>query len=171
MSKKKLKAYLQELNREELQEQILELHDRLKEVKEFYAFVFNPQEEKLFEEAKFKFTREYFPVKNRKPKRRRSVAQKTFKEYKKLGVQAEIIAELMVYNLEVAILYNEQSPTAQDAFFKGMLNFFKELVSFVDENGLQGTFNEKIEKVNDRVWQQDWVNKLAFETVLDKRIV
>ena len=62
MSKKALKKYLHELSKEQLEEQVLELYTRLKEVKEFYNFVFNPNENKRIEECKFKIQKEYFPL-------------------------------------------------------------------------------------------------------------
>lgn len=99
MSKRKLKQYLESLSKKELEEQVLELHDRLKEVKTFYSFVFNPKEEKMLDEAKFKVYKEYFPPGKRKPKKRRSVAQKIIKEFVKLGVRSELIADFMLYNI------------------------------------------------------------------------
>jgi len=82
MSKKDLKEYLQQLNKKQLQEQITDLYTRFKDVKEFYDFAFNPQENKLLEECKFKISKEYFPVSGRKAKMRRSVAQKFIRHFK-----------------------------------------------------------------------------------------
>jgi len=41
MSKRALKKYLKELDKEDLEEQIIDLYERLDEVKVFYNFVFN----------------------------------------------------------------------------------------------------------------------------------
>lgn len=171
MSKKKLKAYLNDLSKKELEEQILELHDRLKEVKTFYAFVFNPKEDKMLDEAKFKVSKEYFPPSNRKPKRRRSVAQKAIKEFIKLGVEPMLIADLMLFNLEVASSYTREKAINQDAFYKSCLKSFTEAISFIDASGLQSTFNARLEKLIDEVYTQEWVNKSAFEEAMSKRIV
>ena len=54
MSKRDLKKYLNELNKEQLEVQIIELYDKFSNVKVYYDFVFNPNEEKLVREAKFK---------------------------------------------------------------------------------------------------------------------
>ena len=62
MSKRALKSYLSDLSKSELEEQIVELYDRLKEVKSFYDFVFNPKEDKMLNTAKFAISKEYFPV-------------------------------------------------------------------------------------------------------------
>ena len=71
MSKRDLKKYLTELNKEQLKEQIIDLYARFKEVKEYYDFVFNPQEQKLVDECKFKISKEYFPSNGRKAKEKR----------------------------------------------------------------------------------------------------
>ncbi len=62
MSKRDLKKYLAELNKEQLEEQLIELYDKFKEVKVYYDFVFNPKEDILIQEAKTKVSNEYFPI-------------------------------------------------------------------------------------------------------------
>ena len=96
MSKRALKSYLKTLEKDQLEEQIMELYDKFKEVKAFYNFAFNPKEDHLMEEAKFKISKEYFPLTRRRPKMRRSVAQKTIKQFKLLGVEPFLIADLML---------------------------------------------------------------------------
>lgn len=163
MSKRKLKQYLEPLSKKELEEQILELHDRLKEVKTFYSFVFNPKEEKMLDEAKFKVSKEYFPIGKRKPKKRRSVAQKQIKEFIKLGVRPELIADFMLYNIEVAQSYNAGTEIKQDAFFQSMLKSFIEANEFIHSNALTSDFLERMNKIIERAYSQDWINKSAFE--------
>ena len=169
MSKRKLKQYLEGLSKHELELQVLELHDRLKEVKDFYAFVFNPNEDKLLDEAKFRISKEYFPQGSRKPKKRRSVAQKKIKEFIKLGVEPSIIADIMIYNIEVAITFNAEFPSRQDAFYKSILKSFQEAVVYIDNQVIQSKFNDRIEQIIDHVYEQKWVNRSAFEDVMDTR--
>ncbi|WP_396179780.1 DUF6155 family protein, partial [Flavobacterium sp.] len=51
MSKRDLKKYVTELSKEQIEEQIIELYLKFPEVKTYYDFVFNPNEEKLLREA------------------------------------------------------------------------------------------------------------------------
>ena len=81
MSKRDLKKYLSELNKTQLEEQIIELYDKFKEVKVYYDFVFNPKETNLVKEAKLKISNEYYPIRGKKPKMRRSIAQKFIKHF------------------------------------------------------------------------------------------
>ena len=169
MSKKALTKYLKELDKEQLEEQILELYDRLKEVKEFYNFVFNPKEDKMLDEAKFKIYKEYFPPKGRKPKKRRSVGQNFIKNFVKLGMDPKRVIDLMLYNIEVALLYNSEKRINQEAFYKSMLRSFRESVAFIDLNSLGSEFNPRLEEIVDQIHGQEWENVAAFEEVLNKR--
>ena len=105
MSKRAFKKYIKELDKEDLEEQIMDLYERFEEVKVFYNFVFNPNEEKLVKEAKFKIGKEYFPPNNRRAKKRRSVAQKLIKHFLKLEMEPHSLADVMFYNVEIAQAY------------------------------------------------------------------
>ncbi len=162
MSKRELKKYIVELNKEQLEEQVLDLYGRFKEVKQFYDFAFNPKEDKLIEECKFKINREYFPAKGRRPKTRRSVAQKCIKKFKQLNVDAPIIIDIMLFNLETAQRYSARRKV-YDTFYRSMIKSFEELIDYVIENNFQQTYKEQINKIAEEAWLQDWINKTAFE--------
>lgn len=166
MSKREFKKYICELSKKQLEEQITDLYHRFKEVKEFYDFAFNPREDKLLDECKFKITKEYFPVNGRKPKARRSVAQKNIKHFIKLGVEPFLIADIMIYNIEIAQTYSATKVIKQDAFFISMLKSFQEAMKFIIENSLFTSFQFRIEKIVDETIEQNWFNFRAFEKEL-----
>lgn len=162
MSKRDLKVYLKELKKKQLEEQILDLYDRFNEVKTFYNFVFKPKEDKLLEDAKFKISKEYFPVNNRKPKARRSVAQNIIKHFTQLGVDAYIVADVMLFNIEVAQRFSVQKEIKQESFYKSMLKSFEQAVEFIDENKLRAEFNDRILNIITTTKQQNWMNFEGF---------
>lgn len=164
MSKRDLKKYLADINKGQLEEQILDLYSRFKEVKQFYDFAFNPKEGKLVEECKFKINREYFPAKGRRAKTRRSIAQKCIKKFKQLGVDSPIIIEIMLFNLETAQRYSSRRKV-YDTFYRSMIKSFEELINFVIENNLQSAYQSQINKIAEEAWRQDWINKSAFENL------
>lgn len=166
MSKRKLKKYLSELKKDALEEQLLDLYNRFPVVKEYYDFIFNPKEDKLLQEAKTKISNEYFPVKRRKAKARRSVAQKYIKHFIKLGVEPQIIADVMLYNLEIAQTY-ARGKNVPDAFFKSMLNSFEQAVHYVSVNGLLQDFKSRVVTVYEETQDQDWLLGEGFSRVLD----
>ena len=150
MSKRDLKKYIAKLNKEQLEDQIIDLYTRIKEVKQFYDFAFNPKEEKLIEECKFKINREYFPAKGRRAKTRRSVAQKCIKHFKQLGVDAPIIIEIMLFNLETAQRYSSRRKV-YDTFYRSMIKSFEELVKYVIDNNMQVTYKMRINKIAEEI--------------------
>ena len=168
MSKRALKSYLEGLTKKQLQEQVLDLYARFKPVKTYYNFVFNPNEEKLLAEAKFKIGKEYFPVNTRKPKMRRSVAQKIIKHYVQLGVDAFVIAEIMVFNIEIAQQFTSKKTIKQDAFYSSMLKSFKELLIFMKNHGIENDFLSRLKPLVLAAEKQDWINAIAFENALEK---
>jgi hypothetical protein len=166
MSKRDLKKYLTQLSKDQLEEQVLDLYSRFKEVKTFYNFVFQPKEEKLLEDAKVKIGKEYFPTTKRKAKARRSVAQKIIKHWLQLGVDSYVIAEIMFYNLEITMLYSREKTRLPDAFFKSMLNSYIELVTYVSDNGYAKEFGLRLQKIANEVEHQKWINSEAFQKTL-----
>ncbi|MFB3386937.1 DUF6155 family protein [Flavobacterium sp. LAR06] len=174
MSKRDLKKYLAELNKEQLEEQIIELYEKFVPVKTFYDFVFNPKEDKLLQESKTKISHEYFPIKKPnakwrpKAKMRRSVAQKMIKHFIVLGVDPFIIADLMLYNIEIAQTFSSGNFVKQELFYKSILNSFEQAVNFIISNGILSEFKTRILEIQQQTIQQKWKNKYDFEAILDK---
>ncbi|NNE77960.1 MAG: hypothetical protein HKN31_12915 [Pricia sp.] len=166
MSKRQLKKYLSELKKDALEEQILDLYGRFPLVKEYYDFIFNPKEDKMVQEAKTKVSNEYFPVKRKRPKARRSVAQKFIKHFRKLGVEPHLIADVMLYNLEVAQLFSKER-NVPESFYKSMLNSFNEAVQFISLNGLLFEYKERIVTIYTETQKQNWPLQEAFSRALD----
>lgn len=166
MSKRALKKYLTHLKKAQLEEQLMDLYHRFPVVKEYYDFVFNPKEDKLVQEAKIKISNEYFPLKRKRPKARRSVAQKYIKHFIKLGVDPHLTADVMLYNLEIAQSFSN-GKNVPDAFYKSMQNSFKEVVQYVSVNGLLTDFKERIIKICQQAQDQEWPNMEDFSKELD----
>ena len=168
MSKRNLKKYLKELKKVQLEDQIMDLYDRFKEVKAYYDFAFNPKEEKLLEESKFKISKEYFPIGKRKPKLRRSVAQKIIKNCIILQVDPQVISEIMIFNIEIAITYSEEKSIKQEAFYISMLKSFKEATEYIEAHHLLPEYEKRIVAIADKTQQLSWFNYRAFEKVIDR---
>lgn len=167
MSKRDLKKYLKELDKEQLEEQLLELYEKFSDVKIYYDFVFNPKEEKLLQEAKLKITAEYFPLKGKRPKLRRSIAQKYIKHFISLGVDAYVVADLMLHNIEIAQKYSAKREMRYSSFYKSMLNSFEQVVKYAIENGMVADYKTRIFEIKDTAFIQNWENKKEFERPLD----
>src|SRR6187402_239585 len=171
MSKRDLKKYLGELNKEQLEEQILELYEKFSPVKVYYNFVFNPKEETLLKECKLKISNEYFPIqtkgKRKKPKMRRSVAQKYIKHFILLGVDPFVIADVMLYNIEIAQTFSSENFVKQELFYKSMFNSFEQALKFIISNGIITEFKSRLIAICDEASNQKWMNLTDFKTTTE----
>ena len=172
MSKRDLKKYLAELNKEQLEEQIIELYEKFSPVKVYYNFVFNPKEESLLQECKLKISNEYYPLKKlgrrSKPKMRRSVAQKYIKHFTLLGVDPFVIADVMLYNIEIAQTFSSEHVIKQDLFFKSMFNSFEQAVTFLIANGILNDFKPRIISIHKETMEQKWRNEPEFNATIER---
>lgn len=172
MSKRDLKKYVSELNKEQLEEQIIDLYEKFQSVKVYYNFVFNPKEESLLQDSKLKISNEYFPIKKlgrrSKPKMRRSVAQKLIKHFVVLGVDPFVIADVMLYNIEIAQAYSSENPIKQELFFKSMFNSFEQAVEFIISNGIYAEFKTRIGSIFQETVEQKWINQYEFERIISR---
>ena len=168
MSKRDLKKYLNELDKVQLEEQIIALYDKFLPVKTYYNFVFNPNENKLVQDCKIKIANEYFPTRGKRPKTRRSVAQKFIKHYISIGVDVFIIADLMLYNIEIAQTFSAEKTIKQELFFKSMLTSLQQAVSFLIEHGIFNEFQSRVVAINDETNHQNWSNQHEFNAVTER---
>lgn len=167
MSKRELKKYLKDLSKEQLEDQILDLYNRFKEVKEYYDFAFNPKENELMEQCRFQISKEYYPVNSRKAKMRRSVAQKWIKKLILLDADASLLADVMFFNIEIAQTFSGEHIIRQDSFFTSLYKSFDESLRFVSEKGILIDFKGRIEKIAGDAIDQKWPNRNAFEEIAD----
>lgn len=168
MSKRDLKNYLSELNKEQLEEQVINLYDKFPTVKTFFDFVFKPNERQLLQDFKLKVSNEFFPVKIKKAKARRSVAQKMIKHFISLGVDPFVTVDAMLYSIEIAQTYSSEKEIKQELFFKSMLNSFQQAVSFMIEKGVLYDFKNRVEAIRAEAENQDWFNVFEFNSIVEK---
>lgn len=168
MSKRDLKKYLAELDKPQLEEQIIDLYDKFSDIKTYYNFVFNPNEKNLLRDAKLKISNEYFPIRGKRPKMRRSVAQKFIKHFIVLGVDDFAIADLMLYNLEIAQTLTAEKTIYNEAFFKSMLLSFQQVISFLIEKGILYEFQKRVVTISEQAQQQNWNNKYDFNAIIER---
>lgn len=168
MSKRDLKKYLNDLDKLQLEEQIISLYDKFPLVKTYYNFAFNPNEKKLVQECKLKVSNEYFPLVGKRPKARRSVAQKHIKHFIMLGVDPFIIADVMLFSIEIAQTFSSEKIIRQELFFKSLLSSFQQTISFMISNGVLYEFKNRIEAVKNEAEAQEWFNAREFKAIVER---
>ncbi|HEX8269155.1 MAG TPA: DUF6155 family protein [Flavobacterium sp.] len=167
MSKRDLKKYLGTLAKEQVEEQLLELYDKFKDVKTYYDFVFNPKEEKLVQDARLKITSEYFPIKGKRPKLRRSVPQKIIKHFILLGVDPYAVADVMLFAIETAIKYSAKREMKYASFYKSIYTAYAQATEYVIVYGIVPDYRDRLAAVHAEVHRQNWENGYEFDHTLE----
>ena len=168
MSKRELKKFLNQLPKSELEAQIVALYDKFIPVKTYFDFVFNPKEDQLVNDAKVKISLEFYPLKRKRPKMRRSVAQKFIKHLISLGVDEFMIADLMLYAIEIAQTYTSKKTVNSELFFKSMLSSYEQAIRFMIEKGILNEFQNRVEAIKEETIRQDWFNQYEFIAITER---
>ena len=163
MGKQKLKAYLNNLCKEELMEQVVELYQTSKEVKKYYDFLLNPDHEKIVDEWKVRISKEYFPTRGKRIKARRSIGQKAVRDLEFLGLTPDVIADVRLYAIEVAALYTFQYKKRDIDFFNSFFQQYKKALAYMRQNGILSDFKNRAHEIVKTVKEANWRNCAEFE--------
>ncbi|PLX21457.1 MAG: hypothetical protein C0599_07935 [Salinivirgaceae bacterium] len=163
MGKQKLKAYLKDLDQAEIEEQLIELYETSKDVKKYYDFLLSPKEDRLVDEWKSKISKEYFPAHGKRRKARRSIGQKAVKELTFLGVSSDVVADVRLYAIEIAILFTVEQKRSDVAFYKSFESQFDQALAFLRYNGILSDFKPRCSEIVNRVEEAQWSNAAGFK--------
>ena len=144
MSKPALKKELLKLTKEQLVEQILDLYDKNKSVKEFYDFYLNPRNEKELAEKYKKIIRKEFSTE--RPERaglKYSVAKRAISDFKDLQPSPEVLADVMLTLPECACEFTYRYGDMDEPFYNGAYNNYKAALAFIAKNGLLEKFRKR----------------------------
>jgi hypothetical protein len=99
---------------------------------------------------------------------RRSVAQKYIKHFIVLGVDPFIIADVMLYNIEIAQTFSSGHAIKQDLFYKSMFNSFEQAVIFMIANGILNEFKTRIIGIHNETISEKWKNEAEFNAIIER---
>jgi hypothetical protein len=94
---------------------------------------------------------------------RRSTAQQIIKHFLTLEVDPYLIADIMLFAIEIAQTYTAEKLIKQEAFYKGMQVAFSQAVHFVNSSGIGSEYKSRIYQIYQTVNQQKWPNAYQFE--------
>lgn len=147
MSRPTLKKELQGLTKEQLVEQILDLYDKNKAVKEFYDFYLNPRNGKELVQKYKSFIRKEFNVEH--PERggeKFSVAKRAIADFKGLQPSHEALADVMLYLPESACELTYRYGDYSEQFYNGAYNNFVNALKFIEKHNLLDDFRSRAEQ-------------------------
>jgi hypothetical protein len=99
---------------------------------------------------------------------RRSVAQKYIKHFITLGVDAYLIADVMLYNIEIAQTLSSEKEIKSELFYKSMLTSFHQAITFLIEKGILNDFETRVVAIKDETIVQNWINRYEFNAVVER---
>lgn len=147
MSKPALKKELNRLTKEQLIEQILDLYDKNKAVKEFYDFYLNPRNEKELSAKYKKIIIKGFDV--ARPERsglKYSIAKRAISDFRDLQPSPEALADVMLTLPECACEFTYSYGDMDEAFYNGAYNNFAATLKFMDKHDLLDQFKLRAEQ-------------------------
>jgi len=144
MSKATLKKELQKLTKEQLVEQILDLYDKNKSIKEFYDFYLNPKNEKELAQKYKKIIRKEFNVENpMRSSEKFSVAKRAISDFRDLQPSPEALADVMLYLSESACELTYCYGDYSEQFYNSACNSYKTALEFMYKHNLLDDFKPR----------------------------
>lgn len=146
MSKAKVKKELLLLSKAQLIEQILELYDSYKPVKEFYEFYLNPNEKEAFERCRKKIVQEFYPAtKSFEPKLRFREAKAAIAEFATLKPSVELMANLMITLAEMASKFTHDFGDMTEQYYTSCTVNYERALQYMAKEGLLQKFRLRCE--------------------------
>ena len=142
-----LKKYLRQFSKEQLMEQIIELHKKYKDVKTYYEFSINPNSDKAKEETK-KIIRKCISTNINYDLKLRE-ARKAITGFKKLSPTENDIADVMLFYVECGVIYTNDFGDIDEPFYNSIAGMFHDAGEFIKANGMQEQFKQRCKKIMD----------------------
>ena len=147
MSKAKLKKELNNLSKENLVEQILDLYDKNKSVKEFYDFYLNPHNEKeLVEKYKKIIIKEFNVERPERSGLKFSIAKRAISDFRDLQPSPVALADVMLTLPEYACAFTYTYGDMEESFYNGAYNNFVAALKFIHKHDLLYNFKLRVEQ-------------------------
>jgi len=148
MSKLQLKKELQKLTKEQLIEQIFELYDTYKPVKEYYkAFLYPESVQELYEKYKEIIIEKFNPSKmTRNLRTCFPVAKKAISDFSVLKPPSKLLADLMVTLAEKACSSSDDYGDMPEQFYTDASNSFVRALKYLKKEGLLNDFKPQCKK-------------------------
>ena len=85
-----------------------------------------------------------------------------------LGVDSFIIADVMLYSIEIAQTFSAEKVIKQELFYKSLLNSYEQAISFMIANGVLYEFKNRVEAIRTEAEAQEWFNVIEFNAIIER---
>lgn len=172
MSKAQLKKYIQGLDREHLEEFVMDIYSDVKPAKEYLDFFLNPDVNKVVEKTQRAiYSKVYRPNGEPLGRLKFSKINDIMKDLTSKVRDPYIVADMMVYLLTLLCEYGSRH-RHNESFVRSLVANFGRFSKWLVSSGLENEYKDKmsslIEKTHKIGWEcTDWVYDTIF-TINDK---
>ena len=145
MSLTKLKKELQKLDKPQLIALISELYKNQKSVKEYLDFYFEPNEADLLPAYRERVLRAFYPKRGYNYDLRAGKA--AISDFRKLGVSAQPLADLMLYYVECGIRFTNDYGDINESFYGSLETMYEQALALMQQEKLLSHFAERTRRV------------------------
>ncbi len=150
------KRNLKELTKEQLIKDIADLYKKNEFVKDYYCSKFgNDNSLSILIKHKDIIENEFFPL-NGFGKTRLSVAKKSITEFKKISNDKKLIAELMVFYVEMGVKYTDCYGDIDEQFYLSMESMYERTLKYIIDNNIVAMFTERCLKIVNDTKDMGW---------------
>lgn len=149
-----LKKYLKQFSKEQLMEQIMELHKKYKEVKTYYEYTLNPNGDIQTDKVKKTIYKFFNPPFGQDPKLRE--ARKEVSGFKKLSPPDEALADVMLYYVECGVEFTNNYGDINEPFYNSVAGMFRDVCKHIKTNQMQAQFKQRCKKIMDDTENIGW---------------
>ena len=147
-NKRELNKYLEHLSKKELEQEVLKLYTKFKEIKAYYQLELGSEEDRLnlLNAYKEQITLKYFPNRGFGDPSNAEI-RKILNEYKKIAIFKHEIAALLLHRISIAIKYSRKYGYCEDSLYNSVYSNFEELLKLMEEHKLTNLFLKDCKKV------------------------
>jgi hypothetical protein len=151
-----LKRFLQQLSKEQLINQVLELSRSFPQVQDFYQAKVRPADDAAVRQ-KYKevIEHEFFPTRGF-GKARLSVARKAVTDYKKVATSEDGVADIMLHYVEVGMAFTNDFGDIDEPFYLSMARMYASALSHIAKHGLEEQFQPRCARIVEKTQNIGW---------------
>ncbi len=172
MSKGKFKKHLAELNIEELRHELLDLYDKVKEVKTHYAMELGSEADRkrLYDKAKAEITAKYATKSYRRPRRPRiQKINAVLRRMKQTAVFKHELIDLYLFDIEQAMVFTAKYGFYSTTLANHIVAVYKMAAQLIAQEQMYADYEERSDRILSRAellpdlhWDLDEVRQDFF---------
>ncbi len=140
-----VKKELKKLDKDKLIELVADLYKKNKSVKEFLDFYANPNESELFDTYRDKVYEAFYPKRGYHYKLKEG--KQAISNFKKLGVSADLLADLMLFYVETGVKFTNDFGDIDEGFYSSMETTYDAALTLMKKENLLDKFADRAGKV------------------------